>query len=48
MAHDEGMVSRHENEFTRIWQQVGALGNRMTAVEESNFEFQIGLARKRG
>ncbi len=33
MAHDEAFVERHENEFTRIWQHVGALGNRMTAVE---------------
>ena len=33
MAHDEGLVNRHESEFTRIWQQVCALGNRMTAVE---------------
>lgn len=33
MAHDDGLVTRHEKEFTRIWQQVGALGNRMTAVE---------------
>lgn len=31
MAHDDGLGNR--NEFTRIWQQVGALGNRMTAAE---------------
>ena len=33
MDHNDGLVGRHENEFTRIWQHVGALGNRMTAVE---------------
>ena len=33
MPHDESLVARHEGEFTRVWQQIGSLGNRMTAVE---------------